>query len=434
MNVNVTPYTALMLKEATVSVQECALYGDLVLYLRDRAAELLAQSKQTDVKTEQARLDEIIRDWFFAPQTDLHGLAPRDVIWAERQGQPNRVPDDQLDALFFDDCPICQAMRQDAEAAIDEGHDHGWHWTYDDGGYPLIAQYDPAGFDALCHSAELPDAMPDDDEDGDEDWDDEEWIFGDSPYGRLPTDPEAGEPLDEDALYTDSRADEPFVDDPRVSEGEGDVPTPTQAAQDAIIDRLNVLLEQDDWDGAAELAYEALTIDATYDRAINALLRCYLHRDTLREMQHALLKLFDPEDDRPHQRHRVLTYSYRVLSHARLWDEWDPFDLPSELADVRDALEEGLSDLNAAYTVGEEGAFEKARAQFAQARARCPAGQRDALLWWLARLYAHYGFFEESAAMLTALRVSGPGDADVQRLWAEVTWWRDNGKWLPWIF
>jgi len=25
-----------------MSVQECALYGDLVLYLRDRAAELLA--------------------------------------------------------------------------------------------------------------------------------------------------------------------------------------------------------------------------------------------------------------------------------------------------------------------------------------------------------------------------------------------------------
>jgi hypothetical protein len=40
----------------------------------------------------------------------------------------------------------------------------------------------------------------------------------------------------------------------------------------------------------------------------------------------------------------------------------------------------------------------------AQAHANCPAERRDALLWWRARLYAHYGFFEESAAMLTALR------------------------------
>ncbi len=414
-----------------MSIQECALYGDLVLYLRDRAAELLARSNQTDIAAEQARLDEIIRAWFFAPQADLHGLAPRDVIWAEQKGQPNLVPDDQLDDFFFDDCPLCQAMRQDAEAAIAEGHDHGWHWTYDDGGYPLIAQYDPDGFDALWSSGESPDAMPD--EDDDQDWDKEEWTFGDSPYGRLPTDPEAGEPLDEDDLYTNSRADEPFVDDPRVSRGKSDLPTPTQAAQDAIIDRLNILLEQDDWDSAAELAYEALAIDPTYDRASNALMRCYLHRDTLREMHHALLKLFDLEDDRPHTRRRIRAYSYRVLTRAQLWNEWDGFEIPSELAEVHDTLKEGFSDLNAAYCEGEAGAYEKAREAFARAQAQCPAAKRETLLWWLARLYADHGFFEESAAALTALRTAESRNPDVQRLWAEVTWWRDNVQWLPWI-
>ena len=64
-----------------MSVQECALYGDLVLYLRDRAAESLAQSNpKTNVEAERARLDDIIRAWFFAPQDGLHGLAPRDVV------------------------------------------------------------------------------------------------------------------------------------------------------------------------------------------------------------------------------------------------------------------------------------------------------------------------------------------------------------------
>ena len=45
-----------------MSVQECALYGDLVLYLRDRAAELLAAA--SDVGAERTRLDAIIHDWF----------------------------------------------------------------------------------------------------------------------------------------------------------------------------------------------------------------------------------------------------------------------------------------------------------------------------------------------------------------------------------
>jgi thioredoxin-like negative regulator of GroEL len=422
-----------------MSVQECALYGDLVLYLRDRAAELLAQSNpKTNIEAERTRLDDIIRAWFFAPQDDLHGLAPRDVIWAEQKGEPNRLPDDQLDDLFFDDCPICQAMRdaESAEAKMAAGHNHGWYWSYDDGGYPLIARYDPEGYDA-CY-ADIED-MPLDDPalydkttgervisplDDDMPWDDE------PPYGHLPGAPNLQEPFDEDDLYSPP-SDLPFADDPRVTEDSP--PTMQQAAQDAIIDQLNVVLDRDDWDRAAEMAYEALAIDPTYDRAINALLRCYLHRDTLREMHHVLLKLFDPEDDRPPQKHRVLAYSYRVMSRARLWDEWEPFETPSELKNVQDALKEGLSKLNAAYCAGEEGAYEKARSAFAQAQANCPAAHRDAFLWWLARLYANYGFFEESAAALAALRASGPGNADVQRLWAEVTWWRDNGKWLPWI-
>ncbi|MCP4548715.1 MAG: hypothetical protein GY835_19835 [bacterium] len=127
--------------------QECALYGNLVLYLRDRAAELLADDGD-DVEAEQERLDGIIRDWFFDPQDELYGCAPRDLIWAEQKDEPNPIDSDRLAEFFFDDCPVCQFTRQELEKDIEAGKDPGFHWHYDDGGYPLIARYDPEGWDA----------------------------------------------------------------------------------------------------------------------------------------------------------------------------------------------------------------------------------------------------------------------------------------------
>ena len=128
-----------------MSVQECALYGDLVLYLRDRAAELLTGGD--DVEAERTRLDAIIHDWFFTPQDELHGCAPRELIWAEQKGEPNPIHADRLAEFFDDDCPICQAMHQEVKAAIEAGEEHGWHWHHDDGGCPLISIYDPEGWD-----------------------------------------------------------------------------------------------------------------------------------------------------------------------------------------------------------------------------------------------------------------------------------------------
>ncbi|MFQ6100016.1 MAG: hypothetical protein ACE5OS_02120 [Anaerolineae bacterium] len=126
--------------------QECALYGDLVLYLRDRAAELLA-GDGSNVETERGRLDTAIRDWFFTSQDELHGCAPRDLIWAEQKGEPNPIHPDRLAEFFEDDCPVCQAEYREVQAAIEAGEEHGFHWHYDDGGYPLIARYDPEGWD-----------------------------------------------------------------------------------------------------------------------------------------------------------------------------------------------------------------------------------------------------------------------------------------------
>jgi hypothetical protein len=126
--------------------QECALYGELVLYLRDRAAELLTNAGD-DVEAARERLDAIIRDWFFAPRSDLHGCAPRDLIWAEQKEETNPLPLDRLDEFFEDDCAVCQFTRQEIEKAVERGEDPGFHWHHDDGGYPLIARYDPEGWD-----------------------------------------------------------------------------------------------------------------------------------------------------------------------------------------------------------------------------------------------------------------------------------------------
>lgn len=211
----------------------------------------------------------------------------------------------------------------------------------------------------------------------------------------------------------------------------------TRAAQDELIERVNRMLERDEWYAASEMAYEALALDSTYFRAANALLRCYLHRDTLREMERTLFRLFHPQDpnyDAPHQHRRRLAYSYRCLSMADLWHDWYGGDrMPPALDDVSQTLEEGFSALIAAYCIGEEGAYERARSAFAQAESNC--ADRPALYWYLARLYADLGFFEESAEALAHLVRSdgGKGDPQVQRLWAEMAWWGEYGERLPWI-
>jgi hypothetical protein len=126
-----------------MSIAEAALYGDLVKYLRERWAEQVAQFNETTVAEERARIDDLIRAWFFAPQSELHGLAPRDVIRNEELGRPNAVPHDRLDDLFFDDCPICQMMRE--EAMSGEGGE--WHFGLAPD-FSLLDEYDPEGYEA----------------------------------------------------------------------------------------------------------------------------------------------------------------------------------------------------------------------------------------------------------------------------------------------
>jgi hypothetical protein len=127
-----------------MSVQEAALYGDLVLALRDYAAEQLAAlTPERDVDAARAHLDEFIRTWFFTPQKELYGSAPREVIWREQLGEQNPLPKEYAAEVYGDDCPICQAMRAEIEnAESDEAHGHFWGYAPDT---CLLDLYDPAG-------------------------------------------------------------------------------------------------------------------------------------------------------------------------------------------------------------------------------------------------------------------------------------------------
>jgi hypothetical protein len=89
-----------------------------------------------------------------------------------------------------------------------------------------------------------------------------------------------------------------------------------------------------------------------------------------REMQHALIKLVNPEnEERFNQRHRVSVYSYRVLSRAEFWLEWDKV-VPPELTDVKETIEAGQHALRHAYFGGEEHDLQEARAIQSRARSR----------------------------------------------------------------
>lgn len=60
-----------------MSIAEAALYGDLVMHLRDVCAQHLAALRGVSVDSERVALDEMIRAWFFTLQDDLCGFTPQ---------------------------------------------------------------------------------------------------------------------------------------------------------------------------------------------------------------------------------------------------------------------------------------------------------------------------------------------------------------------
>ncbi len=272
---------------------------------------------------------------------------------------------------------------------------------------------------------EPPPDDPDDDDDLDDLELDEEFDDLDDD-AALFSDPDEGLPPDQ------ARSRRALRGVPDFDEDETNAPlSPTRLMQDALIDRMNDVLEDEsDWSAASEIAYDALTIDPTYGRAANALLRCYLTHAILREMQNAQRKAFDPMDERPNERQRQLAHSYRLLTRAHLWNEW-PVDVPVASPQVTELLKLGQRAMRHAYYAGNQAGYKAMRQAFDGAIAH--AQDKLAVMWYLARLYADKAFFADSAALLSAMLSAGSISRDVQRLYAEMVWWRDQNRWLPWV-
>lgn len=130
-----------------MSIAEASLYGDLVMYLRDVCAQMLAESKGASTEAERAGLDDIIRAWFFTPQDELYAYTPQRVIRNEQLGIRNTIPGARLGDMFEDDCLLCAAMRAEAETgqAADPDHDHGWAFGLAPD-FSLLDAYDPEGY------------------------------------------------------------------------------------------------------------------------------------------------------------------------------------------------------------------------------------------------------------------------------------------------
>lgn len=137
-----------------MSMQEAALYGDLVLYLRNKIAQLLVENKsEADLEAAQQQLDDLIRGWFFSPQEELYGLTPKEVIWREQLNLGNPVPPEVARRVFDENCPICQGVLEESQAeesiriehqVHSPAHQGDWQWHYAPE-TALIDLYDPEG-------------------------------------------------------------------------------------------------------------------------------------------------------------------------------------------------------------------------------------------------------------------------------------------------
>ncbi|MBC8229192.1 hypothetical protein H8E77_06560 [bacterium] len=58
---------------------------------------------------------------------------------------------------------------------------------------------------------------------------------------------------------------------------------------------------------------------------------------------------------------------------------------------------------------------------------------RRAVLYWLARLYSHHGYFIEASEALEQMAALSPLSPEVCRLYGEVCWWRDNDHYICWV-
>jgi len=132
-------------------------------------------------------------------------------------------------------------------------------------------------------------------------------------------------------------------------------------------------------------------------------------------------------DDRPHSQQERLAYSYGGFSEwERLDKQGEPLDppdeIPEELIEVGDLLDEGKMQLFVAYTMGHEPSADYAWTRFMEAMEK--TYEPIATLMWIAEEYAERGCFADATDVLTELLSKDPGYKRARRLLAEVRYRR----------
>ena len=188
---------------------------------------------------------------------------------------------------------------------------------------------------------------------------------------------------------------------------------------------------------AAALCFDVLADFPECHEASEAILEIFCDEWTIYQNRRALARTADEWDDRPQSQRR------RLASAAGFMSRWDGkyekyentsgenFDLPADLLDVAELLDDGKMQLIEAYCLGDEECTNYAWPRFLQAvqQARDP----NAALMWIGNQYYDLGFFSDAAEVLAELCYKDKTNASARRLLAEVRWWRDFGARVPWL-
>lgn len=178
---------------------------------------------------------------------------------------------------------------------------------------------------------------------------------------------------------------------------------------------------------AAALCYEILALFPDHREAADLIYGLFCDEWLIYDNRNALQQHIDEWDDRPWQQRRRLALSFRSMSR---WEgKYQDYDREGP-PDVAELLDEGKSQLISAYCLGDDECANFAWPLFAEAIEKTADPQ--AAMLWAGLQYADLGFFADSVEVLAEL-CSRFDDEGARRLLAEVRWWRDNARRLPWL-
>ena len=187
---------------------------------------------------------------------------------------------------------------------------------------------------------------------------------------------------------------------------------------------------------AASICFDILADYPDCTEVRDVIYKIFCDEWTIHSIRLTIFNSVEEWDDRPH------SYRYRqaiAFRHLSMWDEVDKDgdrlihsdEVPAEVVDVEELLEEGHLQLFVAYCMGHEPSADYAWTRFMEA-VRKTINPNVALMW-IAREYAENGYFADAADVLTELCSNDPKHAQARRFLAEVRWWRDYGRVMLWM-